>query len=99
MIAFRKELLDVADNLAADGRQLTAETVEEMNRNDGEGDGKIYEGNYTKVGAIIYVFGDMRSTFSEICDQINCVASNCIMKCLNACLLDHDDETEISQLL
>jgi len=89
----------MADYLAADGRQFTAETFQEMNGNDGDGDGEIYIGNYTKVGAIIYVFGDMRSTFSEICDQINCVASNCIIKCLNACLLDHDDETEISQLL
>jgi len=89
----------MADDLAADGRQFTAETFQEMYGNNREGDGEIYKGNYTKVGAIIYVFGDMRSTFSEICDQINCVASNCIMKCLNACLLDHDDETEISQLL
>jgi len=60
-IEFRKELLEMIDDLAADGQQFTAEMMEEMHGNDDEDDGKIREGNYTKVDVTIYVM--------EICDQ------------------------------
>ena len=60
-IEFRKELLDIFDDLAADGQQFTAERIEEMHGNDDEDDGKIHEGNYTKVDVTIYAL--------EICDQ------------------------------
>jgi len=60
-IEFRKELMEMVDDLAADGQQFTAEMMEEMHGNDGEDDWKIREGNYTKVDVTIYVLG--------ICDQ------------------------------
>jgi len=53
--------LDIFDDLAADGQQFTAERIEEMHGNDDEDDGKIHEGNYTKVDVTIYAL--------EICDQ------------------------------
>ena len=51
-IAFRKKFLEMADDLASVGQQVTKEIVQQLFGEDGEPG----VGNYTKVGVNFYVF-------------------------------------------
>jgi len=53
----------MADELASVDQQVTAETIEQLFGNDGEDDGKLREGNYTKVDFHCLFYGDMRSPY------------------------------------
>jgi len=55
--------LKMADELASVDQQVTAETIEQLFGSDGEDDGKLREGNYTKVDFHCLFYGDMRSPY------------------------------------